>query len=529
MNDDEKNELEQTQVIEIPEEDTVEESVSTVEIPSMNDVLEPPVVNEMENNSNPEPVSVVTSEEAPVSEEPVQVSEASPVEVGGTATPETQVTTSNVSPNTEFIEKEKKTWPIILLLAILVLGGLFAYYFFIYTKPINIINKLLSTAYSDVKKATNSSTTSGDIDINSFIFDSSLTLTSDNKEYADFSGLNAKAYVAYDLKDNKNNKVDFSLALKDQKMLDLAISMIGNKTYYDLKEAYPKIVYMETDEELMSMDSILIDQKEVNDTVSDSLYILELVKNAIVKNISEEKLSRKMLLKDIDGKKIPAIEVNYKIDYKEYKKLRTAIYDAMISNERALSILAKIDETSESEEKEELTEKRDNISELDLPSDIDVVLDIDALTNKLVAMEIRNDTEKMILRNTSTETNIDYNSTAIGAISVTVDKKENKIFADIKMIIDEKVIRFAVTIKVNEASKYSYNTDLSVVLYDTQDINKEVLTLTGEFKLDLNKVITTVNTVDAVNMKDLTSAEAKKFNAALESLTDGLSALTGAM
>ena len=38
------------------------------------------------------------------------------------------------------------------------------------------------------------------------------------------------------------------------------------------------------------------------------------------KDISEENLSKKMLMKKIDSKRVPAIEVKYHIDYNEFKR-----------------------------------------------------------------------------------------------------------------------------------------------------------------------------------------------------------------
>lgn len=497
--------------IETQEDDIVEEKNDIPEVSSTNETISAaPVVSE-------EPVTEV--EEAPAVAETV-------VEPTPTVEPK-QVAENNISAqNNEFVEKERKIWPIIVILVIAILGGLFAYYYFVLTKPVNVINKLVNDTYANVKKLANNSTSDkGNIDINSFVFDSNFSVSSEAKEYADISGLSAKVYYALDLKDNKN-KTDLTLTLKDQKLTDMAMYTVGNKTYYDFKDAFPKVVYMEMEEdESLDMGSF-IDQKELNTRTADYLYLFETVKNAVLKNISKENLTKKMLMKDIDGKKIPTVEVTYKIDYKEYKKLHTAALNAIIEDSRALNVLSNDYEKPE-DVKEELISERDELSELDFASDIDVVIDIDAFTNNLVSMEIKDSASKIVIRNSSTDMNIDITSEGLGTIDMTVDKKENKLFIDAKVKSGEKTTRVALTVKANELTDTLFDINISVVLYDSLDINKEVLTLAGSFKLELNKMFTAMNVTDAVNINELSQADAAKLSNVMESFTGTLDAVGG--
>ncbi len=571
MNNDENNELEKTQVIEISDEDvTIQptkevDSVENDEISSIadmnnfeNETLNEenadddslsslPEIGDLENENVPvSDMNNIESEPAPAApeetlEETVMVAEETPAvteeataESNPTVPQETVVEKSIPTQNNDFVEKERKIWPIIVILVIVVLGGLFAYYYFVLTKPINVINRLVNDTYSNVKKLANNNSSDKDkIDINSLIFDSNFSVSSDSKEYADYSGLNAKVYYALDLKDNKS-KTDLTLSIKDQKLTDIAMSTIGNRTYYDFKDAFPKVVYMETEGEESLDISSFIDQKELNEKTSDYLYLFELVKNTILKNISEEKLSKKMLIKDIDGKKVPVVEVTYKIDYKEYKKLHTAVLNAIIDDSRALTILSSDYEKPE-DVKEELISERDELSELDFGSDIDVIIDIDAFTNKLVSLEIKDSSSKIVMRNSSTDMNINITDSHVGSdenfesIDITIDKKEKKVFADVKIQSDEETIRVALTLKANELTNTLLDVNASIILYDEADINKEALTVAGSFKLELNKMITTIDIANAVNINDLSQSEMMKLSKAMESFTESLGTISGAV
>ena len=259
---------------------------------------------------------------------------------------------------------------------------------------------------------------------------------------------------------------------------------------------------------------------------NESLYLFETVKNAVLKNISEENLTKKMLMKDIDGKKTPTVEVTYKIDYKEYKKLHTAALNAIIEDSRALNVLSNDYEKPE-DVKEELISERDELSELDFASDIDVVIDIDAFTNNLVSMEIKDSASKIVIRNSTTDMNIDITSEGLGTIDMTVDKKENKLFIDAKVKSGEKTTRVALTVKANELTDTLLDINTSVVLYDSLDINKEVLSLAGSFKIELNKMFTAMNVTDAVNINELSQADAAKLSNVMESFTGTLDAVGG--
>lgn len=417
--------------------------------------------------------------------------------------------------NNGFYEKDKKVWPYVLLFFVFVIAGLFCYYYFVLTKPINVINKLFNNVYSEVKTSANKSIKGTSTEINSISFDGNLILTSEMEELKSLSGLNINASLGYDLKENKNNYIDFNASLKENKLLDFQISFIENKIYYNLKDAYSKIVYVQNDESLDGINSINIDKSSLEKNVNDILYILEKSKDTIVKNISQDKLSKKIMLKEIDGKKIPVVEVMYNLDFKEVKKLRNALLDAYINDNRILDFISKNEGMEVSELKVELINEKDNFTELDYAGNTEVVIDIDVFSNKLVNLNVKKDNLSFSIREKGNEINIEFKSDKFGSISLTVDTKENKFFTDIKIIENEKVNRIAITAKVNEESKTKSDMTLTAVVYDTEDINKEILSLSGKFKTELNQKIEPINIDGAVNLESLNESEITKFQEAL--------------
>lgn len=511
-NDNNNNNIEKTSVIEIPDEGVTSSVVQNQELnnniySNMNSNLqrEEPVNNMAINNANINNISEVVS----TNENNDVVTENS---VSNNPVLPNAINENNN--NNIIYEKDKKVWPFILIFIVLLIGGLFSYYYFVLTKPSNIINKIFTIEYKNVEKALKSSNSNA-FDLKSFILDSNISFTSEDKELSEVSGLNAKLNIGYDFENKNNNIIDANITLGENTLVNMAATLSDGKTYLDLKDGFDKIIYTESEENFDGLDKIEIDKKELDDNINDVLYIVEKLKDSLLKNISEEKLSKKMMLKDIDGKKVPVNEVTYVIDYPEYKKLHNAVYDSIINDDKALSIYSKFENVSVSEVKKELQEERDEISELDFDSTITVLIDINVFTNKLVSLNAKNDSSEVNYREQNNEANIEFKSNEDGTISATIDKKENKIFIEAKFLEDEEVNKFAITLKVDEISERSYKTTVSFVAFNPKEISKEMFNLTGEFKLILNENVKSLDTENAVNVESLSQKEAEQVNNAL--------------
>ena len=434
-------------------------------------------------------------------------------EVPDTPSEPAQNTVEQPLNNNTFIEKDKKVWPIVLLVVILALGGLFAYYYFVMTKPINVITKLVNSAYKDVEKAANS----GSQTLNSLNMDSTLTFTSEDQTYSAYSGLNAKLSVGLDLKNKDKNLIDADIKLKDASLINMAVSFVGDKMYIDLKDAYTNVVYLEGENSFVNLDSLGIDTNDINNKKDNYLYLAKLFKDTILKNITQEKLTKKIMLKDINGKKVPVVEVIYKIDYAEYKRLHNSVINAILDDNKALKILSEESEENVSDIKEELIDERDNISEIDFDSDIDVVLDIDAFTNKLVYLNAKNKSDEVTYVDKNGEIGINIVEKSGDTADITIDKSENKVLADIKMVTGKSTQRFEVTVKANEMTTTSGDINVAFTMYYPNEVNKKLFNATGEFKVKVNSEVKTLDTTNAVLFNNLSPNDQQKFMSALES------------
>ena len=493
-----------------------------------------PVMPEVNVAPTVEAPSVTPVEQtAPVAPAP-SVSPNAPTSMPVSETPSTVVTNTNPinenaqvqepnanieQPVNTFYEKDKKKWPIVVFVILLLLAGAFGYYYFVMTKPKTLVTKVVDAIFLKAKGYDVSSSLTTN-EINSIKFDGSLTLTSSADEYSSVSGLTAKLGLGYDLKDSNKNKTDISVTLQNQTLVDFALSVVDDKTYFDFKKALSKVVYVKSsdDESSLSLDIPTPNEDEIKKNYDNTLYLIEKIKSTLVNNITDSKLSKKVAFSDIDGKKTPVNEITYKIDYAEYKKISTAIYNELMNDDKSLDALSGIVGADKETIKTMLKNKMDNISELDLDGDINVSLSIDALSNKLVKATIKDNSGVITYVKKSNESNITFDAKDEMNVKITIDEKENKVFADLKMIDGETVERMSVTLKVNNMDKTGMDISTSLILYDTQDVNKEVLSVVLQLNAEYNKEIESVNIANAVDIETLSPEETQKVNDVFMSL-----------
>lgn len=466
-------------------------------------------------NDLPEQVASAESTpvEVPVQEvAPVQEVTPAPAEPAATSTPAASPTPADNS----FVEKEKKVWPFVVLGVILILGGFFAYYYFIMTKPINVITKVFNSAYKNVEKGANEVSALDSSDMKSFNLDSTIAFTSDDESLKELSGIKANVKVGYDLTNKDKNIIDADIKMNADTLFNAAVTGADGKIFIDLKDKFNKVVYVESKEFSIDM-SVLedMDKDKINSKKDDYLSIVKIVKDAILENISEEKLSKKIMLKDISGKKVPVVEVYYEIDYPEYKKLHNGVINALLSDKKALETLAGQSDTTKL--KEELNQAKDNLSELSFGSNINVVLDIEAISNKLVFLEVKQDEDTVTFVDKGSEAEVSIKSKEDGTVDITIDENENKIFVDAKLIDGESVNKFNLTIKAGESTKTSEKVSVSFVMYDPKEASKEMFNLTADVGIKINEEIKTVDMDNAVSVEQLSEKEQEDFMNALTS------------
>ena len=440
---------------------------------------------------------------------------AVPVQQPVAPTVPAQETAAYVAGNT-FVEKEKKKWPIVLILIVLIFGGLFAYYNFVLTKPSNVVHKVMDGIITkaknyDLNAFTNSSK------LNTMNTDVNLTLTSSDEAYQSLSGMNIKAKLGYDFVDNNNNMVELIMTLQGEKAIDLEASKIGNRSYFNFKDAYPNVLYDESDTNMgMSLDMPSISEEKIIERKNNIIYLMEKVDEAISKNMSESKLSKKMILKDIDNAKALVNEITYTVDYEEYKKVSLAIYDALLADDKALTALGELFGESKTIGNELVQGLKNNISEQDLDGNLIITISVDALSNKLVELVAKDNTTSITYTNKTDEAKIVYDEKDNINVDLTIDEKESKIFADIKEIKDSGVEKTSVTIKINSSDEKGNDISATLVMYDNKDVSKEVLSIVLQIKTEYNTEVKVINTENAVDINTLSEEERQSLSSSLE-------------
>lgn len=403
--------------------------------------------------------------------------------------------------NNNFYGKERKVWPYVFLIIILAIVGFGCYYYFVMTKPINVIKKLFNNSYENVSKHIKEYNKD---DAKTISGNTNLVLTSNNESLKDLNGLNVKLDFGNDLMNKNKNYANVNVSLSKQELVNLKLALIDKKIYLNLKDSINKVVYSEMSMEESTTDlSDYLGKNKINETINEEMNLLKVIKDAIINNISEENLSKKMLMKKVDSKRIPAIEVKYHIDYNEYKKLYKAVIDAIVNDTKTINFLTNISGESQYKIKDDLIKTKDEISELDFENDIDAILTIDAITNKFIELKITAKDEYLLAIDKVNELDVEL-VTNDGNISITVDKKENKFFIDFKML-DEA--RLSITGKIDKNTDTEGSVTFSVIVYDPADINKEMANISGEINIILNKNIETFDITDAVNMDDLSEKD----------------------
>ena len=403
--------------------------------------------------------------------------------------------------NNNFYGKERKVWPYVFLIIILAIVGFGCYYYFVMTKPINVIKKLFNNSYENVSKHIKEYNKD---DTKTISGNTNLVLTSNNESLKDLNGLNVKLDFGNDLMNKNKNYANVNVSLSKQELVNLKLALIDKKIYLNLKDSINKVVYSEMSIEESTTDlSDYLGKNKINETINEEMNLLKVIKDAIINNISEENLSKKMLMKKVDSKRIPAIEVKYHIDYNEYKKLYKAVIDAIVNDTKTINFLTNISGESQYKIKDDLIKTKDEISELDFENDIDAILTIDAITNKFIELKITAKDEYLLAIDKGNELDVEL-VTNDGNISITVDKKENKFFIDFKML-DEA--RLSITGKIDKNTDTEGSVTFSVIVYDPADINKEMANISGEINIILNKNIETFDITDAVNMDDLSEKD----------------------
>lgn len=338
----------------------------------------------------------------------------------------------NSGRNDDFIfKKEKKTWPIVLIVVVLLVAGLLCGYYFVIMSPKNIMTKTIDSMYTKVDEAYKSIKDSQSKNNSKGVVDGNMTFTS--KEFnANFS---ADYYMGYDISNEEKPIAYFEANAKynDKGPVNAAFYVEDNIVYLLVKDIYSKAIGFDlndlgniagdetnciggdgtncTPSDALVGPNVALDDIDFN--VDDIKYLTDLIKDSIKSNINYDKVSK--TIKTDSGLHFETV---YNFDSEEQDNIVKGMKNAIKNDDKALEILAKMYGSTKDEIKNSLNDNDDSLSSIKSNStaladaNLKVILHTGIIDNKLTYFEMSND--KAIL------------TAVVNGEETTIELKENK-------------------------------------------------------------------------------------------------------
>lgn len=442
--------------------------------------------------------------------------------------------TNNGNTGGEFIEKEKKKWPIVLLLVLLFLGGAFYYYYFIMTNPSTLFNKVIEATYTKLSNKIETNINDTVKKYNKGELSDKFILTSENADLVMVTGLTVNMDLGFD-KDNKKVYVGGSGSLLGIEMASAKALLDGDYIYFNIKKSGVEGATYKTkiDTSILPTEKENIDLEKYKNSYK---YLIDLGKKTFLANVSESKITKTPELRTVNGKKTPAYKITYTYDEDENKKIKEAILNAYMNDNKALEELVNlgIAETTE-EAKTSLKDIIDGKSldqdcsskdcvEVDNFKTINIVIYIDMLNNNLLGFDMGTDNDKLNVTVNGESYNAvltyknEKDETMSYSISLSYDTNENRYVLDVDMpsvvggiingvssntdpnyVKKDYRTKFSLVYKENKVNDKKTEYTSSFKYFEPTNIEKEyfVIDITGEFNVvDNIKTFDTTNAID---------------------------------
>ena len=424
----------------------------------------------------------------------------------------------------EFIEKDKKKWPVVLIIVLLVLVGAFYYYYFVLTKPSTIFNKVIDATYNKLSNNINNNINNISKNFSKSELNTKLIFTSENADLVMLNGLTINGVFDYE-KDGKKAYVDIIASLLGNEIGNYKFMVDDGYAYLNTKVDNQDITYKSKIESYLGTDT---ESFEVDKYIALFNELFVTAKNAFLENVSESKITKKPLLRDIDGKKVPSYQINYSIDKDEYSKIVKSITNAYINNNKILEDMVSLGFYKSTEAaKLYLKEVTDNFKINEEFKNVNVEFYIDMFNNSLQEINISFDIYTINIKvsddgytvlytvkeeeNTSTfsliyDSNenryaLDIDSTSI--IGTTMEKA--KAISDLNYQQQEQRFKMSIVYKENKVNDKKVEYTLSIKYFAPIDLDKEYFTVdaTGDIsEIDTIKSFDTSSAVDYDSLSD---------------------------
>ena len=489
------------ETITSPEQlDNAEEVVPTVEDPVKNDLFNKVVDND--------PMGLEPKEETPIVEATTP-SEENNMPVENLAKTEEPVTTTNTQ--LPFMEPKKKgvSGILVVLLIIMFFVAAGCVYYFIFLTPDKILTKTFDGFYSEVN------TLSKELDktmkYTSVHSKGSVTLEAKMKDLSMFDGYKLDFDLGYD-KTNKKVSADLGLSGGGEELLNVLLFAKENDGYFDVSGITPKMLKADISE---FSEYIYLDKETEKIDIN---YLVTVMGNAFQKAMDKSKITKKISYGDPVEKKL-GIVLTYDVDAAEYRKVVTAVFDALSTDTKALEILKTISSYETTDEvKEALTEE---LQFMDFNIvDTKVTIMTDVFTNELLYFGIKSSEFEMTTKEVNGVLNL--NAVALGDNAQSINLEYNKTSKELKMVMsvleDGVTSTFDINVKINVKS--DKNVEVTSTITATPDSTKqgETIKVTVVENSEWDAKIEDIDVSKAVLPEELTEEELVQMTEAISGL-----------
>ncbi len=384
----------------------------------------------------------------------------------------------NSGRNDDFMfKKEKKTWPIVLIVVVLLVTGLLCGYYFVIMSPKNIMTKTIDSMYTKVDEAYKSIKDSQSKNNSKGVVDGNITFTS--KELN--ANLSADYYMGYDISNEEKPIVYFEANAKynDKGSVNAAFYVENNMVYLLVKDIYSKAIGFDlktlgniaggnnntncngvngtncASSDALAGPNVALDDIDFN--VDDVKYLTDLIKDSIKNSINYDKVSK--TIKTDSGL---YFETVYNFDSEEQDNIVKGMKNAIKNDDKALEILAKMYGSTKDEIKNSLNDNDDSLSSIKSNStasadvNLKVILHTGVIDNKLTYFEMSNDNAIL--------------TAVVNGEETTIELKENK---DSKPVMSVKFDNNSLSGELN-SDDGEYNKITFSVKTTNKDKNSEV-------------------------------------------------------
>ncbi len=419
--------------------------------------------------------------------------------------------------------KNKKVIIIIISVIAALLAGYFAFISFFVTSE-KVYEVAINEAFNTLNETTKiieENLIEDTSKINKSVITGTFDITSN------ISGLD-KANINYELGINAEDEVLALNATIDDE-LDIALSYFENYLYIISEDIYDSPLYMFIEE------NIVLEIPETNFDFKDIYEVIDSSNKAFTNAITEFDIKSDDKTIELDGDKTDVTAHILELNNDDIEKLFKTIIDNLNDNNDFLKSMANLTGMEKEDIKDLLDNSKDQIvleEEIELEYIIYtsgllkeyVGFDIDIMGETLFTSRVEDDKtiyeipvlkDIFSLETTKDTIELDYDDT-MTKFELFFEKDNNTKF-NYKINYSDNMSNFEMDGSYNnKVSKDAIDTDIKLDIEATLDGEEYILEMTSNFKLETDKIVDIDETVDAINIDELSNDELTEINTNLE-------------